>query len=167
VGTELTVQYTESHLYTMCKRLPPTQLSDEDTGTLVVGAPSLMFRGSGTYPACIEHSSSICEGPEPGCCRHWLAPLLPSLLTPPPLSSLLSDGKNQLLLALLKCTGRNGAVKGSLGDTVGAVATGWGDVPLLANSISMGPSASALGRQPFLPVSPRTSHLFLWGQAED
>lgn len=77
------------------------------------------------------------------CCRHWLATASACPAQPPPLFFRHSDGKNQLLLALLKCTGKNAALKGPLGGTVAAVATGWGDVPLLANSISMGPSAPA------------------------
>lgn len=58
------------------------------------------------------------------CCRHWLAAASACPAQPPALSFLHSDGKNQLLLALLKCTGKNVALKGPLGGTVAAVATG-------------------------------------------
>lgn len=55
----------------------------------------------------------ICEGPEPTCCRHWFAAASASPSQPPlPLFFLLPDGKNQLLLALLKCTGENRALRG-------------------------------------------------------
>lgn len=66
---------------------------------LTVEAPSLMSRGSGIYPACIvtpEHSLST-----------WCATVASASPAQPPPLFFLPDGKNQLLLALLKCTGEN------------------------------------------------------------
>lgn len=72
---------------------------------LAVEAPSLISRGSGIYPACIvtpEHSLSTRASVRGRATVASASPAQPS-----PLSFLFPDGKNQLLLALLKCTGEN------------------------------------------------------------